>query len=299
LSISGAYQVVQPPLSAAEALGQADADKWGCTTATGAVLSCLRALPAATARTATGTVKGIPSAVVDGKLLRESTTDAFAGGRFNKVPTIVGSAKDETSSLAKSFASAPLTAANWASTAASLIKVATADELSANYDITKYAVPTRALTEAYGDYRFFCGAMTEAQRISQWVPQSWGYEFAEQNPALKIPDSPLSNYEGPPLAFFGPWGDHHSSDTAYWFGQFQDSDKTPSNLTLSAAMRGYLANFARTGNPNGNGLPMWKPLAENAGKVMDFASPLIQDIDAATNHHCPFWGTKPPSDSLI
>lgn len=299
LAISGGYQRLQPTLATAEALGQGNATTWGCTGTTAEVLSCLRLLPVATARTGTGAVRGVSSALVDGKLLRESTTEAFAAGRFNKVPTIVGSTKDEANLAARSFANAPLTTANWSVIAAASLRVATAAEIASSYDITTYAVPTRAYADAYGDYRFFCGAMAESQRISQWVPQSWAYEFAEQTPAQAIPDSPLASYAGPPLAFFGPWGDFHSSDNAYWFGQFQDADQTPSNLTLSAAMRGYLANFARSGNPNGNGLPMWKPLAQNAGKVMSLASPLIQDVDAAANHHCQFWGTKPPSDSLL
>ncbi|RZA30585.1 MAG: hypothetical protein EOP02_01010 [Proteobacteria bacterium] len=299
LSFSGGYQRLQPTLATAEGLGQSNATTWGCTGTTTAILSCLRALPVATARTAAGASRGIPSAVIDGKLLRESTTEAFAAGRFNRVPTIVGSTKDETSLAAKSFANAPLTTANWATIASASTRAATADEIASNYDISKYPVPTRAYTEAYGDYRFFCGAMDEAKRVSQWVPQSWAYEFAEQNPAKAIPDSPLASYAGPELSFFGPWGDHHSSDNAYWFGQFQAADRTTSSLSLSSSMRRYLANFARSGNPNGEGLPMWKTVAENAGKVMSLASPLVPDVDAVTKHRCQFWNTKSPSDSLL
>ncbi|OYT92946.1 MAG: hypothetical protein CFE43_05375 [Burkholderiales bacterium PBB3] len=300
MSFSGGYQVIQPTLAAAEVFGKTNATTWGCTGASNSeVTACLRALPLATARAATGASKGIPTAVIDGKLLIESTSEAFLAGRFNKVPSIVGSTKNETDSLAKSFASAPLTVANWAIVAASTIKVATADELSANYDIAKYSVPTKALADAYGDYKFFCGAMSASQRISKWVAKSWVYEFAEQNPAQKIPDSTANPYNGPALSFYGPWGDFHSSDSAYWFGQFADSDKTASNQTLSAAMRGYLSNFARNGDPNGNGLPNWKPAAQNSGKAMSLASPLISDVDSATNHHCGFWSTKPPSDSLL
>ena len=64
-------------------------------------------------------------------------------------------------------------------------------------------------------------------------------------------------------------------------------------------MRGYLSNFARNGNPNRNGLPNWLPAAQNAGKAKSLASPLIQDVDSAADHHCPFWRTKPPSASLL
>lgn len=296
---SGAYMRVQPTLAAAEAFGQSDANRWGCTGSSDSVLACMRGLPMTTVRGGTGPVNGVWTPVIDGKLLHESTTEAFAGGRFNKVPTIVGSNRNEATSAAKSFASAPLTSGNWAAVAASLVKVASAIDIAANYDISSYSVPTRAFTDAYGDYRFFCGMVAEAQRIAQWVPQSWSYEFAEKNPAQAIPGVDPAVSPGPELAFYGPWGDFHSADLSYWFGQFRDQDRTPSNLTLSAAMRGYLTNFARSGNPNGNALPVWNTVAVNAGKVMTFASPLVQDADAATPHKCSYWSTKPPSASLI
>lgn len=296
---SGAYMRVQPTLATAETFGQTDASRWGCTGSTDAVLACLRALPMATARGGTGPVGGVWTPVIDGKLLRESTTEAFAAGRFNKMPTIVGSNRNEATTAAKNFASAPLTSTNWSFVAASVIKVTTGSDIAAHYDINSYAVPTRAFTDAYGDYRFFCGTVAEAQNIAQWVPQSWSYEFAEQNPAQAIPGADPATSPGPELAFYGPWGDFHSSDLSYWFGQFRTQDQTASNLALSATMRGYLGNFAHSGSPNGSGLPAWKTVTANSGKVMTFASPLVQDMDASTPHKCPYWSTKPPSASLI
>lgn len=296
---SGAYMRIQPTLATAETFGQSDASKWGCTGTDAEVLACLRTLPAATARAGTGPVSGVWTPVIDGKLLKESTTEAFAAGRFNQVPTIVGSNHDEATSAAKNFASAPLASATWAFVAASVVKVGTPTDIAAQYSSTDFPVPTRAFTSAYGDYRFFCGMVAEAQRIGQWVPSTWSYEFAEQTPAQAIPGQDPATTPGPELAFYGPWGDFHSADLSYWFSQFRTQDQTASNLALSVSMRSYLANFARTGNPNGSGLPMWATVAANGGKVMSFATPLVPGADAATAHKCSYWGTQPPSASLI
>ncbi len=288
LVFSGGYQRIQPPLATGEALGQTNATGWGCTGTNAAILACLRALPVATARAAPGVVRGVPSALVDGKLLRESTSEAFASGRFNRVPIISGSTQRETANSSRAYAAAPLTTSNWADVTAAAARVVTAAEVSANYDITTYPVPTRAYADAYGDFRFFCGVVADAKSISTYVPASWTYEFAGQTTVTAVPD-PIN----------GPFADSHSTDLPFWFGNFADADKTPTKSALSAGMRGYLANFARSGNPNGNGLPLWKTYADNAGKFMSLGAPLTSDVDVATNHRCAFWGTKPASDSLL
>ncbi len=288
LVISGGYQRVQPALSVAETLGQTTASTWGCTGATEAVLACLRALPVATARAAPGAVRGVPSAVVDGKLLRESTSEAFASGRFNRVPVISGSTQHETANAARAFANAPLTTFDWATVTASAVRVASAAEIAATYDVSTFPAPTKAYADAYGDFRFFCGVVADARSISAYVPGSWTYEFAGQTTVPTAPDPIL-----------GPFADSHSTDLPFWFGQFPDADKTATKLALSAGMRGYLANFAKSGNPNGNGLPVWKTYAENTGRFMSLGAPLTPDVDVSTNHRCQFWATKPPSDSLL
>lgn len=65
----------------------------------------------------------------------------------------------------------------------------------------------------------------------------------------------------------GAW---HSADLWYWFGTLKNGWRpfTEKDEELSDQMSGYLVNFARNGNPNGEGLPAWKPITKEQGKVL-------------------------------
>lgn len=54
----------------------------------------------------------------------------------------------------------------------------------------------------------------------------------------------------------GAW---HSSDLWYWFGTLGNCWRpmTEKDFKLSDEMSTYLCNFVKSGNPNGNGLPVW------------------------------------------
>ena len=56
----------------------------------------------------------------------------------------------------------------------------------------------------------------------------------------------------------GAW---HSSDLWYWFGTLENCWRPmeQKDYDLSDQMTGYLTNFAKTGNPNGEGLTAWGP----------------------------------------
>ena len=55
-------------------------------------------------------------------------------------------------------------------------------------------------------------------------------------------------------------GAFHTSDVPYWLGRLSDARAdywTDQDYVLADLMSSYLVNFARTGNPNAEGLPFW------------------------------------------
>lgn len=65
----------------------------------------------------------------------------------------------------------------------------------------------------------------------------------------------------------GAW---HSSDLWYWFGTLDHCWRpfTEKDRALSDEMSSYLTNFAKTGNPNGGGLPEWLPTGKGQNLVL-------------------------------
>jgi para-nitrobenzyl esterase len=57
----------------------------------------------------------------------------------------------------------------------------------------------------------------------------------------------------------GAW---HSSDLWYFFGRLDNCwrDMKEDDYKLSDVMIKYITNFAKTGNPNGDDLPLWSPI---------------------------------------
>jgi para-nitrobenzyl esterase len=70
-------------------------------------------------------------------------------------------------------------------------------------------------------------------------------------------------------------GVYHGVDLAYVFGNMKTADGYDStDMTLSAAMMGYWVNFARTGDPNGQGLPHWPAYERTSDVNMEFSDTL-------------------------
>ena len=45
---------------------------------------------------------------------------------------------------------------------------------------------------------------------------------------------------------------------------------TDEDRALSEIMQSYWINFAKTGNPNGPGLPVWEPVTKENKKLIEF-----------------------------
>lgn len=70
---------------------------------------------------------------------------------------------------------------------------------------------------------------------------------------------------------FNPLGAVHASDIEYALGNLLLNDRyewTKSDFETSKTMQGFIVNFVKTANPNGEGLPHWYGLQSSIPKVM-------------------------------
>lgn len=66
-------------------------------------------------------------------------------------------------------------------------------------------------------------------------------------------------------------GAHHGVDLAYVFGNLDEPGAyTQTDRTLSDTVMAYWVNFARTGDPNGPGLPAWPAFTDGTDAHMEF-----------------------------
>jgi para-nitrobenzyl esterase len=65
----------------------------------------------------------------------------------------------------------------------------------------------------------------------------------------------------------------HADDILYLNGEFlTQPDKYPHEAAVAEIMQQYWVNFAKTGNPNGKGLPYWPAFDESKPTTMQFSN---------------------------
>lgn len=232
----------------------------------GTTLSDLRSLDANVffsndVKTLTATSK---SSIVDDVVVSSARLDIEGSGKLAGMDILIGGASDEMTSLAGT----PTGTMPLAKYAENLKKMFgdQANLLS--------IFPAANETEAYranlriSSEQVFMGHRVNSMKTkSRTEYNSYVYYFNQDLP-FHLPEYVGGRDE----AFYGSF---HSSELWYMFGSMRDIPAqrqwTKADHDLSNTMQSYWANFIRTGNPNGNGLPIWTQCVEdNKGSFMLF-----------------------------
>ena len=292
---SGAYMLTLPTLAQTETAGATFANAVGCNGPKPAdVLACLRGLPVSTilANQALTFVGLGPSPNVDGKVLTQSIGTALGSGQFNRVPLLHGTNHSEWNLfVAEDFdlAGGSVTAAAYVpAIGATIGSPAAAPQVATHYQVpAQFPSFDQALGGVGTDAIFACPARFADELASQFVP-TFAYEFNDAN----APQNFLR-----PVSF--PYGASHASEIQYLFPTANPSGfglnlaQTPLDVNqqkLSDHMVGYWTEFARSGDPNGIGQPLWPGFHRDRQVMQSFVPPTpTTETNFATAHQCDFW----------
>ncbi len=214
-------------------------------------LSALRALPAAAIANAPGAA-GFHF-ILDGTLIPEEPYAAYAAGHQAKVPVLLGANAEEGRSF---FDAASVTAANFAAgLEASLGALPPA--LLAAYPAGSDAEARASRAAIEGDLRFGYDMWTWTRLAAETGGRPvFAYQFVNAPPWPS--DSPWAG-----------WGVGHGAEMAYVFGALPDGWAwSDSDRRVAATMQTYWTNFAKTGDPNGAGVPVWPAYTLGTRRVM-------------------------------
>jgi para-nitrobenzyl esterase len=213
-------------------------------------LADLRAMPAAELLAAAGKEKDIPFAPnVDGYFLPRSVREIYASGLQSHVPLLAGWNHDE-GGYGSIFGKDAPTAANFVAYAHKHFGDK-ADEFLKLYPAESDAQAKRSAQDLAGDQfiAFSTWKWLEMQGATG-ASTLYRYEFDDAPPAPAKPEAG---------ADAAPRGAYHSAEIEFVFGALASKDLPwrPEDKALSDLMSSYWSNFAKTGDPNGAGLPQW------------------------------------------
>ncbi len=233
-----------------------DGDKYAASL--GALsLKELRRLPATLL---TGNAGGIVHAVIDPYVLPLSPYEAFAAGQQNDVPLLIGSNAEEARAL-----------------------VDVAHETAATFDSDLEHSVGQLPAALVAAYPHATDEEAREARLGLERDLRFGWDmWAWARLQAGTGKSPVFYYsfrQHPPFpagSIYAGWGASHFAELWYVFDHLDQSPWkwTVGDRTLAEEMSSYWINFAKSGDPNGPGLPSWPAFTNTESKVQYLAAPV-------------------------
>jgi para-nitrobenzyl esterase len=231
-------------LADAERSGEAYARNAGAST-----IADLRKLPA----DKLPAVRGLAWPIIDGRVIPDDQYKLYEAKRYNDTPILVGYNSDEGASF-----SPPKTPEEYI-TAVKTRYGPFAERLLKAYPTDATTVPKTA-RDLSRDAAFGWHTWIWARLQAKTGKSKVFYYYFDQHPEYPA-DSPRAGYGAP-----------HGADVRYVFQHVNPSNPqiTKADLAISEAMATYWTNFAKRGDPNGDGVPTWPPFSDSHPVVIYF-----------------------------
>lgn len=187
--------------------------------------------------------------ILDGKLVVETAESAYAAGRQANVPLIIGS--------------------NSAEVSGGFVNARSKEELLSRFG--KLGDEAKAVFDPNGTTDF-AEMLTMVNTDKVWAEPArlTARAFAAKGAPAYVY---LFSYVSPSARGRMRFGAAHASEIPYVFGNLSSRTGAavpPEDQAVARLMNTYWANFARTGDPNGPGLPKWPRFNPGKDELLEF-----------------------------